>query len=588
MVRNVLFNLLHAVFGAFSLVMMTPVLQILFGKQQDVLRPMAFAFDFDVIKHNFYYYMTQVKLDYGVSSALLYVGMFVVVATFFKVGFSYLAAFEMISIRNNVVRDIRMKIFKKVLFLPLGFFSDEKKGDIIARMSTDVTEVENSIMSSLDILFKNPILILVYLGSMFLLSWELTVFSLLMLPVVAILIGGIGKSLKKPSREGQNKMGALISFIDEVLGGLRVVKAFNAEKKMEQTFEKDNESYRKIANRLMRRRELAHPVSELMGTLVIIIVLWFGGYLILSESHDLSVEAFFPFLGIFYSIINPAKAFSRAYYSVQKGLASMERIDEILLTENNIKDKENAYNIPAFTKDISYSQVSFAYVKDKLVLQDINLTIPKGHTVALVGQSGSGKTTMVDLLPRFFDVFKGTVSVDGHDVKDLRLHALRQLIGNVNQDPILFNDTIFNNIAFGVEGATKEEVVAAAKVANAHDFIMEKDEGYDSNIGDRGGKLSGGQRQRLSIARAILKNPPILILDEATAALDTESEKLVQEALENLMKNRTTIVIAHRLSTVRKANKIVVFKDGRIIEEGQHDELLAQGGEYTKLHNMQT
>ncbi len=588
LVRNIIFNLLHGVFGSFSLMMMIPVLKILFGQQEDVLNCLPFAWDIDVISHNFNYYLTYVKMEYGASSSLLYVGLFVAAATFLKVTFSFWATYEMINIRNGVVRDIRNMIYAKIIYLPLAFFMGEKKGDIVARMSTDVNEVEVSIMRSLDIFFKDPILILVYLVTMFIMSWELSLFVIIMLPIVGYFIGRVGKSLKKPSREGQNMLGHLMSFIDETLGGLRVIKAFNAEEKMKAGFEADNNSYIRIANKLLRRYSLAHPMSEFLGTLVIVFVLWFGGYLILNDSRSLSVEEFFPFLGAFYSIINPAKAFSSGFYSIQKGLASMDRIDAILHAESTIIEKQDAVKLPTFEHEVCYKGVGFSYVSGFPVLKDINLTIPKGHTVALVGQSGSGKTTMVDLLPRFFDVEKGSITVDGHDVRDLELFSLRELIGNVNQEPILFNDTIFKNIAFGVKGATMEEVIEAAKVANAHSFILEKEEGYDTNIGERGGKLSGGQRQRLSIARAILKNPPILILDEATAALDTESEKLVQEALENLMKNRTTIVIAHRLTTIRKADMIVVFRDGNIVEQGTHEQLLEKGGEYTKLHNLQS
>lgn len=570
--------------------MMMPVLGILFGTQEDVTTLM----EWDLLApsslmHNFSYYITLIKLEYGASTSLLCIGGVMIIAVLFKTGFSYLAAFEMIYIRNGVVRDLRSQIYDKILRLPLPFFSDEKKGDILSRITGDVSEVESSVMNSLNMLFKNPIIILVHLVAMFMVSWQLTLFVLVFLPIVGTIIGKIGKSLKSRSMQGQNKMGEILSSIEETLSGLRIIKAFNAEDKMNGLFSKEINSYRVIMNKLMRRRELAHPMSEFLGTIVIVIVLWYGGSLILSDSSPLSAEAFISYLGLFYSIINPAKQFSNALYSVQKGLASMERIDKILLTESTIQDKENAIAIKEFKNKVEYKDVTFSYSNSRNVLKNVSIDINKGKIVALVGQSGSGKTTFADLLPRFFDVNGGGgIFIDGHNIKDLSMHSLRELMGNVNQDPILFNDSIYNNISFGVENATEEDIMNAAKIANAHNFIIESENGYQTTIGDRGGKLSGGQRQRLSIARAILKNPPILILDEATSALDTESERLVQDALYKLMENRTSIVIAHRLSTIKNADLICVFHEGEIIERGTHAELVALNGKYKKLQEMQT
>ncbi len=585
--KSVLYNLLHAVFGTLSIAMLAPVLGILFGTQPDVTESVPFAFDINSLKTIFYYHITHARDVYGPASTLLFVGIVAIVATALKTGFAYLGAYETIYIRNGVVRDIRRKIFTKILSLPLPFFSEERKGDIISRMTGDVQEVEASVMSSLEMFFQSPILILVYLSAMLMMSWQLTLFVFVMLPIMGTLIGKVGKNLKRHSREGQNKMGEILSLMEETLSGLRIIKAFNAEKKINQKFSDENESYRRIQNRLMRRRSLAHPMSEFLGTIVIVLVLWFGGTLILNHTGALTAPEFIAYIALFYSIINPAKNLTNAFYSIQKGLAAMDRIDDILKAESSILEPRKPVKIKEFTDAITYRNVSFAYNESKTVLKNINLTIPKGQTVALVGQSGSGKSTFVDLLPRFYDINEGEITIDGNNIKDFSFYDLRELMGNVNQDPILFNDTIYNNIAFGVENATPEKVKNAAKIANAHDFIMQTENGYQTVIGDRGGKLSGGQRQRLSIARAVLKNPPIMILDEATSALDTESEKLVQEALDNLMRNRTSIVIAHRLSTIKNANLICVFHEGEIAERGTHEELLQLNGIYTKLYQMQ-
>jgi len=586
LILNFLFNLLSALFTVFSVTMMIPILDILFETSKDVIDLVPWEVNLGAIKHNIYYYITVFKNENGAGLTLLFVGLFVIIATMLKVGFYYLGAYEAVYIRNGVVKDIREQIFSKILKLALPFFSEERKGDIISRITGDVTEVENSIMSSLDMFLKNPIIILVLLVSMLIMSPSMTLFILLVLPVAGFIIGRVGKSLKKVSREGQDKMGEILTVIEETLGGLRIIKAFNAEKKMNARFNSELYDYKSIMNRLMRRRELAHPLSELLGTIVIIIVVWYGGTLILDKNSELSGPEFIAYIAIFYQIINPAKAFTTAVYSIQKGLASMNRIDKILLADVTIPQAPDAKPVSTLKDSIEYNNVTFAY-DEKVVLNNVSLKIEKGKTIALVGQSGSGKTTFVDLLPRFYDVNGGQILIDGIDLRDLKLHDLRDLMGNVNQEAILFNDSIFNNIAFGVENTSMPEVIAAAKVANAHDFIIETEHGYDTVIGDRGSKLSGGQRQRLSIARAILKNPPILILDEATSALDTESERLVQDALEKLMKNRTSIVIAHRLSTVRNADLICVFHEGEIIERGTHDELIELDGRYKRLHSMQ-
>lgn len=596
MIWNIVFNVLSAILNLFSFALIIPILQILFkiNKTDYVYQDWHFDFsDWEALKglpdiwvNNFFWYVSDVINHYGGSFALVVLGVFLIVATFLKVAAMYMAFFTMIPIRTGVVRDIRNQINRKITQLPLGFFSEERKGDIIARVSGDVNEIEASIMSSLDMLFKNPILIIIYLVGMIAISWQLTLFVLILLPLAGYVMGQVGKKLKRKSLEGQQQWGLLMSQIEETLGGLRIVKAFNAEKKIQARFERSNEVFRDMTNRIYRRQQMAHPMSEFLGTVTIAIVLWYGGTLILGDHSPIDAPTFIYYLVIFYSIINPAKDLSKSVYAIQKGLASIERVDKILKAETNIHDPEHPKPI-ALNDRISYENVWFKY-QNEWVLKGINLEIPKGKTIALVGQSGSGKSTLVDLLPRFYDVNEGRIAIDGLDIREARLCDLRGLMGNVNQEAILFNDTFFNNIAFGVEGATLEQVREAAKVANAHEFIMASEHGYDTNIGDRGGKLSGGQRQRISIARAILKNPAILILDEATSALDTESERLVQEALENLMRNRTTIVIAHRLSTIRTADEICVMHEGEIVERGKHEALLAMDGYYKRLCDMQS
>ncbi|MDL2245748.1 ABC transporter ATP-binding protein/permease [Parabacteroides sp. OttesenSCG-928-J18] len=593
---NIFFNILSAILNLFSFALIIPILNILFRLEEKTYSYMEWVFNpgswdawkatAEVVKNNFFWFVSNLIETKGGTYALIILGVFLIVMTFLKVTAMYMAFFTMIPIRTGVVRDIRNQINRKITQLPLAFFSEERKGDIIARVSGDVNEIETSIMSSLDMLFKNPILILIYLIGMIVISWQLTIFVLVLLPVAGYLMGKVGKSLKRKSLDGQQQWGLLMSQIEETLSGLRIIKAFNAELKIQERFNKANEKFRSITNRIYRRQQMAHPMSEFLGTITIVIVLWYGGSLILSANSSIDASTFIYYLVIFYSIINPAKDLTKATYAIQKGLASMERVDMILNAQTDIHDPESPKDI-ILTDRITYENVWFKY-QNEWVLKGINLEIPKGKTVALVGQSGSGKSTLVDLLPRFYDVTNGGIRIDETDVRQATLYDLRNLMGNVNQEAILFNDTFFNNIAFGVEGATREEVEEAARIANAHEFIMATEEGYDTNIGDRGGKLSGGQRQRISIARAILKNPPILILDEATSALDTESERLVQEALENLMKNRTTIVIAHRLSTIRNADRICVMHEGEIVESGRHDELIALDGYYKRLCDMQS
>jgi len=590
---SLLFNLLSTVFSLFSFAAIIPVLQILFGLQKVEKVYMAWGWNDGLknivaaLKNNLFYWVEQVIQSVGPGSALLYLGMFLVIMTAFKVGTAYMGSYFLIPIRTGVLRDLRRELYKKIISLPIGFFTAERKGDIMSRMTGDVSEVEASIMSSLDMVFKNPIMILIYLGVMFSMSWELTLFVLVLLPFSGWLIGKIGKSLKRRSTLGQEQTGELLSQIEETLGGLRVVKAFNAEHKLEARFSLLNEKLRKTFNRLNRRYNLAHPVSELLGTVVIAILLWFGGVLILDHNSSIDAAEFIYYIVIFYSIIAPAKDLSKASYSIQKGMASLERVDKILMSKNTIEDPEHPQIMRPFSDRIEFRNLSFKYQTD-WVLQDINLVVPKGKTVALVGQSGSGKSTLVDLLPRYYDPVEGEILMDGVNIKEFNTHDIRSQMGNVNQEAILFNDTFFNNIAFGVDNATLEQVIEAAKIANAHEFIMGTDNGYETSIGDRGSKLSGGQRQRVSIARAILKNPPILILDEATSALDTESEKMVQEALEKLMLNRTTLVVAHRLSTIKRADEICVMHEGKIVERGKHEELIALNGYYKRLCDMQS
>lgn len=587
----IVLNVLSAVFNVFSFTLLIPILNILFktGSGEKVYHFMEWGSDDlkDVAINNFYYYVTQLIEVHGPIMTLLFMGLFLALMTMLKTSCYFGSSAVMIPLRTGVVRDIRIMVYSKVMHLPLGFFSQERKGDIIARMSGDVGEIENSITSSLDMLLKNPILILFYFTTLIITSWQLTLFTIVVLPGMGWLMGKVGKKLKRQSLEAQGKWSDTMSQLEETLGGLRIIKAFIAEDKMVDRFTRCSNELRDATNKVAVRQALAHPMSEFLGTILIVSVLWFGGALILGHNSSLTAPTFIFYMVILYSVINPLKDFAKAGYNIPKGLASMERVDKILKAENNIKEIPNPKPLTGMNDRIEFKDISFSYDGKREVLKHVNLTVPKGKTVALVGQSGSGKSTLVDLLPRYHDVQGGDITIDGTSIKDVRIADLRSLIGNVNQEAILFNDTFFNNIAFGVENATMEQVIEAAKIANAHDFIMEKPEGYNTNIGDRGGKLSGGQRQRVSIARAILKNPPILILDEATSALDTESERLVQEALERLMKTRTTIAIAHRLSTIKNADEICVLYEGEIVERGRHEELLELDGYYKRLNDMQ-
>ena len=588
----VLLNILSAVFNVFSFTFLIPILSILFKTEgaDKVYHFMEWGSGdlADVAKNNFYYYISQMIIDNGPTMALIFLGLFLMIMTLFKTGCYFASSAVMIPLRTGVVRDIRIMVYAKVMRLPMSFFSEERKGDIIARMSGDVGEVENSITSSLDMLMKSPIMIILYFATLVITSWQLTLFTIVVLPGMGWLMGVVGRKLKRQSLEAQSKWSDTMSQLEETLGGLRIIKAFIAEDKMINRFTKCSNELRDATNKVAIRQAMAHPMSEFLGTILIVAVLWFGGTLILGQNASIDAPTFIFYMVILYSVINPLKDFAKAGYNIPKGLASMERVDKILKAENKIKEISNPKPLKGLNDKIEFKDITFSYDGKREVLKHVNLTVPKGQTIALVGQSGSGKSTLVDLLPRYHDVQLGEITIDGVNIKNFRIHDLRALIGNVNQEAILFNDTFFNNIAFGVENATMEQVIEAAKIANAHDFIMETELGYQTNIGDRGGKLSGGQRQRISIARALLKNPPILILDEATSALDTESERLVQEALERLMKTRTTIAIAHRLSTIKNADEICVLYEGEIVERGKHEELLEKNGYYKRLNDMQS
>lgn len=591
-ILNIVFNLLAAFMTLFSFAFIVPILQMLFQIDNTHYEYMMWGTGSfkDVAVNNFYYYTQVVIESHGASVALACLATLLVVMTLLKVGVTYLSSYFIIPMRNGIVRDIRNKMYDKIVSLPIGFFTSERKGDVMARISGDVTEIEVSVMASLDMLFKNPVMIIACLVMMIVVSWELTLFVLVLLPIAGYIMGKVGSRLKRKSLEAQQQWGQILSTTEETLGGLRIIKAFNAEKKMESRFHGETQWFYKISNAIQRRHSLAHPMSEFLGTAAISILLWFGGTLILSGDSTIDAAGFIYYMVIFYSIINPAKDLSKAGYSIQKGMASMERIDKILCAENPICDPEKPLDLSVIEPQkapISFKNVVFSYDGEHCVIDDVSLEVPAGKTIAIVGQSGSGKSTLVDLLPRFWDIDSGAIEIGGVNIKDFKVKELRSMMGNVNQEAILFNDTFYNNITFGVENATQQEVEAAARIANAHEFIMETPEGYRTNIGDRGCKLSGGQRQRLSIARAILKNPPILILDEATSALDTESERLVQEALERLMKNRTTLVIAHRLSTIVNADMICVMNQGKIVERGSHEQLLALNGFYKRLVDMQ-
>lgn len=587
-ILNIFFNVLSTIFSVFSFAIVIPFLGILFKTQALVTeKPALDITSVSSLQHNFNYWLSNIIIEHGEIKALISMGVLVIIATFFKTLCFYLANHFMVPLRNGVVKDIRNKLFDKVISLPIGYFSEEKKGNIIARMTNDVQEIEWGIMSSLEMIFRDPIKILIYLGTMFIISWQMTSFVFILLPIVGLIIGRTGRSLRKVSMTGQQQMGSLIAQIEEMIGGLRIIKAFNAEKHISDKFKDTNKDYTGLMNFVNRKRFLASPLSEFLATIAVVVIMWYGGTLILGDNALLSPAALIGYLVIFSQIISPAKTLSSSWFNIKKAMASVDRVNDILDQTNPIVEKQGATEITEFKNSIEFKNVNFAYTEDIPVLKNINLKIQKGQTVAIVGQSGSGKSTMVDLIPRFYDILEGEILIDGINIKDYKLSNLRELIGYVHQTPILFNDSIANNIAFGKQNVSQKNIEEAAKVANAHDFILESENQYDTNIGDGGCKLSGGQRQRLSIARAVLKNPPILILDEATSALDTESENLVQEALDNLMQNRTSIVIAHRLSTIKRADLICVLHEGQIVETGKHEELIAKKGMYYKLNNIQ-